>query len=155
MSSHPFGDKLRVRVNGILLRDNAVLLVNLKSPTRDEPFWTPPGGGVEFGESMTTALEREFLEETGLAVQVSSLLFVSEYVKPPWHAVELYFKCIELGGELKKGSDPELDSNNQMIQDVQFIPINRLDEFNLIPEFLAERLPLLDPEGSDTPEWIR
>jgi ADP-ribose pyrophosphatase YjhB (NUDIX family) len=153
--SHPFGNKVRIRVNGILLRRDAVLLVNLQSPTRPEPFWTPPGGGVEFGETMTFALEREILEETGLQARVEQLLFVTEYVQPPWHAVECYFLCKEMGGELLKGNDPELDEHHQMIRQTAFIPVDELADINLIPAFLVDRLRDLLLHGAGSPEWIR
>lgn len=155
MSSSPFGNRVRVRVCGILLREDRVLLVNLKSPTRDEPFWSPPGGGVEFGEPMTEALKREFLEETGIHIAVEQLLYVSEFVQPPWHAVECYFLCTADQTDAIRGRDPELDEANQMIRDVQFIKVSELGVLNLIPTFLQHRLPDLLQYGSDSPEWIR
>ncbi|MCC5926731.1 MAG: NUDIX domain-containing protein [Bacteroidetes bacterium] len=152
--SHPFGNKVRVRVNGIVMRDDAVLLVNLQSPTRPEPFWTPPGGGVEFGETMTDALTREIREETGIHTSVERLLYVSEYVKPPWHAVECYFLCKEIGGTLLKGSDPELSDHQQMIRQTAFITLHEMKSVNVIPEFLRHRLPDLLKHGAGSPEWI-
>lgn len=148
----PFGNKLRVRVNGILVQQSSILLVNILSPTREKPFWTPPGGGVEFGETMESALEREFIEETGIQIKAEKLLYVSEYVKPPWHAVELFFLCKQEGGSLITGSDPELSETQQMIMDVQFLPIKDLHQIDLIPQFLQKEL--LNPD-SNTPKWMR
>lgn len=152
---HPFGNKVRIRVNGILLREDAVLLVHLQAPTRPDPFWTPPGGGVEFGETMVQTLKREMLEETGLHIEAEKLLFVNEFVQPPWHAVECYFLCRETGGELALGTDPELAAHQQMIREAAFIPVTGLNDINLIPDFLRTRLPALLQHGSDSPEWIR
>jgi len=129
--------------------------VNLKSPTRHEPFWSPPGGGVEFGEPMTDALRREFMEETGVEIAVQQLLYVTEFVQPPWHAVECYFLCTAAGADAVKGHDPELEEGRQMIQDVQFVKVSELGTLNLIPTFLQSRLPALLQHGSGTPEWIR
>jgi 8-oxo-dGTP diphosphatase len=150
----PFSHKLRVRVNGILIESGAILLAELQSPTRPEPFWTPPGGGVDFGETMIRALQREFAEETGLQVGVDGLLYVSEYVKHPWHAVEMYFKVHRISGELHTGSDPELDGGEQMIRQVRFVPLGELDTITLVPDFLSAKLLSLKGVLPDTPEWI-
>jgi 8-oxo-dGTP diphosphatase len=150
----PFSHKLRVRVNGILIETGCILLAELQSPTRPDPFWTPPGGGVDFGETMTQALVREFAEETGLQIAVDGLLFVSEYVKHPWHAVELYFRVHRESGALRTGRDPELEGGEQMIRDVRFIPLLELDRITLVPDFLSEKLRSQNGYLTDTPEWI-
>ncbi len=80
MSNQPFAGRVRVRVNGLLVKDRTLLLVKLNSKTRPEPFWIPPGGGVEFGESMEDTLVREMKEETGLEVNVGNLRYTSEYI---------------------------------------------------------------------------
>lgn len=49
------------RVAGILLRDNKILL---QKPTSDTGY-ALPGGHVEFGETSTQTLVREFKEEIG------------------------------------------------------------------------------------------
>ncbi|WP_112240728.1 NUDIX domain-containing protein [Kribbella monticola] len=51
----------RVAVRGVLFRGSQLLL--LRSRHGDYKF---PGGGVESGETMTAALQREFVEECGL-----------------------------------------------------------------------------------------
>lgn len=72
--------------------DGRVLMV--LSPRRD---WEFPGGQVEEGETLTAALEREVLEETGIRVAVGRLVGVYSNVKS--HIVMLDFLCDYLSGE--------------------------------------------------------
>ena len=46
-----FGNKLRVRVCGICVDENKVLLINHHSLNEGGDFWAPPGGGMDFGKS--------------------------------------------------------------------------------------------------------
>ena len=60
-----------VAVMGIVRDREDILLI--KSPMRG---WEPPGGQVEKGEDLISALKREILEESGLEVSVNELLAV-------------------------------------------------------------------------------
>jgi 8-oxo-dGTP diphosphatase len=123
-----FGNKVRIRVCGICEKQNSLLLVN-HSGIRSDDFWAPPGGGIEFGESMETCLQREFLEETGLQIEVDEIAFTCEYVHPPLHAIEIFFKVNVVGGALSTGNDPEMH-DNQIIKEVKFVPWIEIDAFN-------------------------
>ncbi len=120
----PYADHLRVRVCGICTQGEAVLLVRLRGVGRGEYFWTPPGGGLHFGETMSAALQREFLEETGLSIAIGPLLFTGEYVAPPFHAVEFFFAVEVVGGQLIIGQDPEVAV--QQIDQVAFVPFAQI-----------------------------
>ena len=121
-----FGNKLRVRVCGICIKENSILMVNHSSLSESDHFWAPPGGGMEYGQTAEENLKREFMEETGLEIEVEKFLFVYEYLKPPLHAVELFFKVKEVGGKLITGYDPEMKKTEQIISDVQYISIESL-----------------------------
>lgn len=123
-----FGHKLRVRVCGILIQDDSILMIKHKGLGVDGFLWTPPGGGMEYGISAEKNLEREFREETGLAIKVKKFLFLSEYIGSPLHAVELFFEVEAASGKLFLGSDPELEERNQIIEDVKYLKWKELKE---------------------------
>jgi 8-oxo-dGTP diphosphatase len=113
-----YGNKIRVRICGLCIIDNKLLLINHNSITNTN-FWAPPGGGLNFGESAKDCLKREFMEETGLVVEPGNFLFACEFIKHPLHAVELFFKVEPLTSHLKIGTDPEPGSP-AIIKDVKF-----------------------------------
>ena len=73
-----YQDKIRVRSCGILVKDESVLLVQLRSPISRELIWTPPGGGVRLNEKLEQTVQREFFEETSLTIAVKGLLHINE-----------------------------------------------------------------------------
>ncbi len=121
-----FGNRLRVRVCGLCLSQDKLLLVN-HAGLRQGPFWAPPGGGMEFGMSAEANLVNEFREETGLTVAVGPLLFVTEFMNLPLHALELFFQVTITGGALRKGHDPEMPPGHQLIQEARFMDMGSID----------------------------
>jgi len=62
----------QLAVSGVIFREGQVLLVRrARSPGKG--FYSLPGGRVEFGETLHTALHREIDEETGLRVDILGL----------------------------------------------------------------------------------
>lgn len=97
--------KPSLTVDGVLIRDDAILLVKRKH----EPFrgkWALPGGFVEYGETVEQAIRREFLEETGLSPHIIRLLGVySDPSRDPrGHTVSVVF-LLSAEGEPQAGDD--------------------------------------------------
>ncbi|MCH8558868.1 MAG: NUDIX domain-containing protein [Balneolia bacterium] len=137
-ADNPFTGKVRARACGLVVRNHRLLLVKINAPTRPEPFWMPPGGGISFGESLEEAVEREVREETGLSVKSRELVFVSEYINNRWHALEYYFRCEILSGEMRLGSDPEIPASSQMLEDIGWFDDSMMDNLNVFPKFISE-----------------
>jgi 8-oxo-dGTP diphosphatase len=72
MASSDQPNRPQLAVSAVIFRDGKVLLVRrARSPGKG--FYSLPGGRVEFGESLHTALAREVDEETGLRIDIVAL----------------------------------------------------------------------------------
>jgi len=127
-----FTGKVRIRVCGILIEKNSLLLLKHEGIGPDGFLWSPPGGRVEFGQDAASTLKREFKEETGLDVSVGNFLFLNEHIDKRHHAAELFFYVERIGGNLKLGSDPELKT--QILTDIRFFNMSEIRE--LLPSFV-------------------
>ena len=97
---------LRVSVNAFILHDGKILLQRRS----DNGNWNMPGGGVEIGESLITALHREVFEETGLLAQITR--YIGVYSDPlettlsypdgrVLHYIAHVLECSVIGGTLQ------------------------------------------------------
>ncbi|WP_258104901.1 NUDIX hydrolase [Marinoscillum sp. MHG1-6] len=127
---NPFSGSVRVRVCGLLEEKDKILLLKHEGLGSAGYLWSPPGGGVEFGQSIKETLKREFLEETNLSIDIEHFMFVNEYIDSQYHAIELFFKVKKINGQLKLGKDPELAPNKQILSDAQFISIMDLQKMD-------------------------
>ena len=125
----PYAGRVRVRVGGLLLRDGALLLAAHRGLLPGEaPFWSPPGGGWQFGESLREALVREFQEETGLTVRVGRFLHLHEFVTDRLQALELFFEVLaeDEAAVPALGADPEHAAAGQLLQELAWLTPRQL-----------------------------
>ncbi len=88
-----------VAVMGLVMNTSGrVLLVR-----GDRRGWEPPGGQVELGEDLVTALEREVREESGCEIEVGQLVAAYSNTGRPEEGVPeqlmLTYRCRWLSGE--------------------------------------------------------
>jgi len=83
--------------SGILRRADNLLLVASAYPNHPEPLWNLPGGRQDDGELLTSALQREFTEETSLQITVEQLLYVSESYDGKTHYTNATFSVTSSG----------------------------------------------------------
>src|SRR5512138_227751 len=96
---------LRLGCSAAILDEQGRILLTRRT---DNGQWCLPGGGVESGESVAEACEREVLEETGLQVRVKRLIGVYSHpdqlvIYPDGNKafiVALHFAVEVIGGEL-------------------------------------------------------
>lgn len=115
----------RRRVGAVIIRDGSVLMVRERPSTssgrHDGPeVWTLPGGGVEDGEDLETAVRREVREETGLVVTSVRLAFEYPYVSG-W---TVCFRVeVEPGTEPVLGVDDDLDCPCPRMVGLDWVPL--------------------------------
>ncbi|MCU5497822.1 NUDIX hydrolase [Bacillus wiedmannii] len=122
---------MQVRVTGILIEDEKVLLVKQKVANRN---WSLPGGGVENGETLEEAMIREMREETGLEVKIKKLLYVCDKPDASPSLLHITFLLERIEGEITLPSN-EFDHNP--IQDVQMVPIKDLSQYGFSETFIT------------------
>lgn len=150
---------MRTRVCGVVFNaaKTHILLVEHEGLYPEIPrFYGLPGGGVNFGESLKAAVQREVQEECGLAVSVGEMLFCYDFIRGDLHSINHYFLCEIESGELRLGHDPEFDANHQIIISTDFYPIADLHRLPIpvYPIFLQEKLRQLLTAGEIKTEYL-
>ena len=125
-----YSGQVRVRVGGLLLRDGAMLLAAHRGLLpQNTPFWSPPGGGWQFGESIRAALVREFQEETGLSVRVGRFLHLHEFSQGNLQALELFFEVLANdAAQPQLGHDPEHAPDQQLLTELAWFTPRQLQQ---------------------------
>ncbi|OGB20832.1 MAG: CTP pyrophosphohydrolase [Burkholderiales bacterium RIFCSPLOWO2_02_FULL_57_36] len=85
---------------GILMKSNGDVLLAQRPPGKPySGYWEFPGGKVEAGESIFSALKREFLEELGIDITSAEPWCGVEHVYPHAHVRLHFFISREWQGE--------------------------------------------------------
>ncbi|QOV10215.1 NUDIX hydrolase [Viridibacillus arvi] len=94
-------------VYGIYVDDEKLLVINKNGGPYINRF-DLPGGSLEEGETLSEAMKREFLEETGLEIEIVENIGVMDF-KLPWlwkefmnvHHIAVYYSVRKIGGKIK------------------------------------------------------
>jgi 8-oxo-dGTP diphosphatase len=93
-------------VVALILKDEMLLLGKRAPGIFKGGKWSLPGGFIEFEEDFLSAAHREIEEETGLTVNVISILsVVSNFFSPELHTLVIVLLAENVGGKLRPGDD--------------------------------------------------
>ncbi len=128
--------KIRIRVAGLVVEENKILMIAHKKGS--EIYWLLPGGGVEYQESLDNALKREFLEELGLTVEVGDVALIADSIEPHGkrHIINIVFWCYLMNTSIRLGND-------KILYDFSFKSISELTDVVMYPplnEYIIQML---------------
>ena len=110
MANREYPDSPRVGVGAVVLRDGRVLLVR-RGVAPALGLWAIPGGGLELGESLREAAEREIREETGITIRAGEPVFTCDVChrdsdgRVRFHYVIVDLAAEYVSGEIASGDD--------------------------------------------------
>ncbi|MDP2387564.1 MAG: NUDIX domain-containing protein [Bacteroidota bacterium] len=124
--------RFTIRIYGVLIQNDAVLVSD--EFIHERHITKFPGGGLEFGESTTDCLKREFKEEMNLEVEISSHLYTTDFFVASafdehCQVMSIYY-LVETKQQItvpisEKPHDYKLENNTQAFR---WIPINTISE---------------------------
>jgi len=97
------------RYQGAIIRDHHILLIKQLEHASGRSYWLLPGGRMEPDETEGKCVQRELLEETGLHVQVHSLLLDESNLSGRSYQRRKTYLCSIVGGIAQPGQEPEAE----------------------------------------------
>jgi ADP-ribose pyrophosphatase YjhB (NUDIX family) len=135
---------VRIRVGGVLVRDDSVLL--LKYEYSHIPLWQVPGGNLQEGETLADAIVREFKEELAIDVNVRKLFLLCESTIPADRPPTLHcvFYIEHLG-------EPTIVGSDSKATECKWVRYDKLRDMFLYPNISEYLLKSFQLAGS---EWV-
>jgi ADP-ribose pyrophosphatase YjhB (NUDIX family) len=153
------GAEPRMRVSAILRWRGRVLLIRHEKPGRE--YWLLPGGGVNSGESLVDALQRELYEEIGIVGAVEVLpvegpVAIVDSIAPQQSFTQKHVVHIIFAGDLGGQSLVAVTSQDAAVRGHRLFSVDELDGIVLHPpiqRFLRRWQPG-DPVVYLGPLWV-
>ncbi len=124
-------NSIRPKAFCLMRNGDRILVYRSYDSVKNEYFWRPLGGSIEFGEHSRDAAAREMLEETGIEIEAAELLGVFENIfeydgRPAHEIIFVYdakfqdptlYKRVELAC-YEHGNDRHFTANWKTIEEI-------------------------------------
>jgi 8-oxo-dGTP diphosphatase len=123
----------RIRVSAMLQREGRILLCRHEKDGREN--WLLPGGGVNIGESMTRALQRELTEECGIEedLPLEGPIALVESIPPAGSVVRKHVVHVIFAGHLGGRSLEAVTSADAAVRGHRMFGVEELHDVSLHP----------------------
>lgn len=116
---------MRVRPSAIIVKDDKVLTLKYTYPTGT--VYGLPGGNLELGEELKTALERELQEEINITATLGEIKYVAEVLFEGVNTIHFVFECLSFEGE------PTINPLETKAEEIEWLPLADLHNYILYP----------------------
>ncbi len=145
----------RIRVSAVLKREERLLLCRHEKDGHEN--WLLPGGGVNVGESLADALQRELTEECGIEenLPLEGPIAIAESISPPYVPARKHVVHVIFAGHLGGRSLEAVTSADAAVRGHRLFGVDELPDVRLHPpiqRFLARWQPG-DPTVYLGPLW--
>jgi 8-oxo-dGTP diphosphatase len=89
----------RIAAGGIVLKDNAILLVRYGT-TGGGSYLVGPGGALEPGENAAQAIIRETMEETGVMIRPCKVIWIEDLQCARFKMCKIWMLCDIVSGDV-------------------------------------------------------
>lgn len=121
---------MRIRPSALIIKENKILTLKYTYPKGE--LLTLPGGNLEFGETLKSALERELLEEIGIKAQVGELSTIAEVVWEGENTIHMVFQVLSFEGE------PKINPKETKAEEIVWLNLDDIPNINLYPNINLE-----------------
>jgi 8-oxo-dGTP diphosphatase len=95
------------RYQGLIIKDDQILLIRHSELSTGRGYWVIPGGGLDPDETELECVVREMKEETNLDVEVKRLLFDEPVPNEGPYQWRKSYLCRPIAGTAAPGREPE------------------------------------------------
>lgn len=133
---------IRNSAKAVIIQGSKVLMT--KNQDNEGFFYLFPGGGQDYGETLTDTVKRECIEEIGSNVEVKELLHIREYIGKNHehahfdgsvHQVEYYFVCHLLEEQVAASAPTNPDSHQVGIE---WLTVSQLLDYRIYPKGICK-----------------
>lgn len=124
---------IRIAVRGLIIDQDEILVFKHKE---ELDYYSFPGGGVEYGETLENALARELKEETNITAIIGKQRFTHELIikeqTQVYHLIE-FFYLVKNGSDFRE-TKLETASHGFEVFDMKWINISTKEK--ILPKFI-------------------